>query len=1066
MGKVWFPKGSGRVRLFKAPRRTLFELHPGRQDYEIPSNLLLDEMSPEQQPDEEIAFTTSEDLIDALGPIGLQYVNQQEAKGKVDLSYVADPALLVVDRIEAIKEAEKAKEAAKIVRMSGNHRISLKEVLIQYLRHVDPIVQHQARSKNPNLPNKYLDDALLNLFSKGNNRCLHRRGWDVTDLMNWTWILTAETTERAATRLLAVAHLGFTKAGGGRSIPQFIFTFLLRRDPSAAALRSLLIYAWKLLEKSESLRKPLPPLEKLSGETPRGEGLTSTPMVKNPEDDPLGMKETVFIIIILRLLRSALKVFPAACESIVALINRYLDGLNFRKGASQRTTPTLEDTAQLTHAYNTLLKMVSLPAVIGPFQSAFHQQRAQFSLLRRMNQFQPSLIVDRKGYRAVVSMQLRHKKILKEREWAQMKAKSWPPWKEDKLGIDADIGVEHGISRAMEALRRSWEAGYAPDNWDAIASVLSGWDTDGSPTIQTRATLLPHERRTKDSQIWASRIRSTRTLDEAWSCFLTYKDQTSEDVWSSRVYHQMFEKIVQDAKRPATENANPNSTDHPDDQSPLPGDGLEVWAAPESPREAIYVRRPPPTIEEFAEMMAKDQIRPARKFLSTMLSNAPNLESGLRYLEASTMTNAQVSVLCDDKPPATPEAQAALESIPPYMFSAFIELLTRFSPRMPDTRQHEKYDLIQTGLVLDSMMAETECAQLGVLPIPPDSKQFVELPPSTRSIVINPLLRAIQLVLAQKPRDRRPWYHLLRALSAARVVTDVASRFVDQHYQDIKTWQIICRLLNEMLEIDLTLNLEGFNLLCVGLEKAIFASERLSRNQRYSEERSIHGGDMESSVDRALSSGLPLIKELFRDLVRSESMQQEIPVSLTEEISKMDKSVEKQGASEFDEFEDDIEAKSTTESKAFLPPGCLLPRLLEAPHPAYLHRFVRILGLSEDYSGLLDLVEWMSLYADEIKAVADENANGHRIMRRCLTAIHVFMERSWTMIDKREAEARGEDRSTKDDRHEMEDRAPAGIVKAIQDIVEGNKGWGGWPTTDEVEHYCAHGKFPYTPAFY
>lgn len=1049
--------------LLRIPRRTLFELHAGRQDHEIPSDLLLEEMSPARQPDGEITFTTSEDLIDALGPIGLKYVNQQAARGKVDLSYVADPMLLVTDRIEAIKEAAEAKEVAKNVRLSGNYQIRLKDVLIQYLRHVDPILQHQAGFKNPNLTNKYLDEALLGLLNKENSRCLHCRGWNVTDLMNWTWILTSETSERAATRLLAVAHLGFTKAGGGRSIPQFIFTFLLRRDPSAPALRSLLIYAWKLLEKSESLREPLPALDKLSGETPQGEGLTNTPMVKSPEDDPRGMKETVFMIISLRLLRSALKVFPAACESIVALISRYLDGLNFRKGASQKTTPTLEDTARLTYAYNTLLKMVSLPASIGPFQSAFHQQRAQFSLLRRMNQFQPPLVVDRKGYRAVVSMQLRHKKILKEREWAQMKARSWPPWKENKLGIDADIGVEHGISRAMEALRRSWEAGYAPDNWDSMASVLSGWDTDGSPTIQTRANLFPHERPTEDAQIWASRVRSTRTLDEAWSCFLSYKDQTSEDLGAFHVYHQMFEKIVHDAKRPPTENANHITTDHPDDQSPLPGDGLELLAAPESPREAIYVRRPPPTIEEFVEMMAKDQIRPTRKLLSTMLSNAPSLESGLRYLEESTMTGAQVNVLRDDKPPATPEAQAALESIPPYMFSAFIRLLTRFSPTMPDRRRLGKFTIVQTGLVLDSIMAETKCATLGVLPIPPDSNQFAELAPSTRSIVINPLLRAIQLVLAQKPRHRRAWYHLLRALSAARVVTDVASRFVDQDYQDIKTWQIICRLLNEMLEIDLTLDLEGFCLLCAGLEKAIFASERLSRKQRLSEGRSILGDDMEPRLDHALSSGLPLIKELFRDLVRSESMQQEIPVSLTEEVSEMDTSIEKQGASEPDDIEAEIEAKPTTESRAFLPPGCLLPRLLEAPHPACLHKFVRILGLRGDYPGLLDLVEWMSLYAEEIKAVADENANGHRMMRRCLTAIHVFMERSWTLLDKREAEARGEDRSTKDDRHEMEGRrAPAGIVKAIQDIVKANKGWGGWPTPDEVEQYCAKGKFPYT----
>ncbi len=1054
------------MRLFKIPRRTLFELHAGRQDHEIPSNLLLEEMSPAPQPDGEITYTTSEDLIDALGPIGLEYVNQQEARGKVDLSYVADPMLLVIDRDEAIKEATRAKEAAKIVRMSGNHRTNVKDILIQYLRHVDPILQHEARSENPNLTNKYLDDALLNLFNKGNGIILSRRGWDVTDLMNWTWILTSETSERAATRLLAVAHLGFTKAGGGRSIPQFIFTFLLRRDPNAAALRSLLIYAWKLLENSESVREPLPPPVKPLGETPRGEVLTNTPMVKSPEDDPLGMKETVFFIIALRLLRSALKVFPAACESIVALINRYLDGLNFHKGASQRTAPTSEDTAQLAYGYNTLLKMVSLPASIGPFQSMFHQQRAQFSLLRRMNQFEPPLIVDRRGYRAVISMQLRHRKILKEREWAQMKARSWPPWKEDKLGIDANIDVEHGISRAMEALRRSWEAGYAPDNWDAIASVLSGWDTDRSPTIQTRANLFPHRRRTEDAQIWASRVRSTRTLDEAWSCFLMYKDQTSEDVGTLHVYHQMFQKIVWNTKRPPSENTNPIFTDPTDNRSPLPGDGLEVWTAPESPREAIYVRRPPPTIEEFAEIMAQDQIRPARKLLSTMLSNAPSLESGLTYLGASTMTNAQIDVLRDDKPPATPEAQAALKSIPPYIFSAFIRLLTRFSPSMPHIGQHEKFTLVHTGLVLDSIMAETKRAQLGVLPIPPDSNQFVELTPSTRSIFINPLLRAIQLVLALKPRDRRPWYHLFRALSAARVVTDVASRFVDQHYQDMKTWQITCRLLNEMLEIDLKLDLEGFNLLCVALEKAIFASERVFRNHYYLEGKSVLGDDVESYVDHALSSGLPLIKELFRDLVRSESMQQEIPVSLLEEMSKIDKGIEKQGALESDDIAAEAEYKLTTESRAFLPPGCLLPRLLEAPQPAYLHRFVRILGLREDYPGLLDLVEWMSLYAAEIKAVADENANGHRMMRRCLTAIHVFMERSWTILDKREAEARGEDRSAGDRREMEERRAPAGIVKAIQDIVNGHKGWGGWPTDDEVEQYCANGRFPRTSGLY
>lgn len=1064
MGALWYLEGGGKTHLLKTPRRTLFELHAGRGVRELPSELLLEEMSPARRSDAHLRFTTSEDLIAALGPIGPEYMNAKETEGKVDLSYLQNPVLLALNRKEAIIEATKAKQEAKNAREKGMHPTNLKDLLIQYLRHVDPILQYQARSKNPNFASKELDDALLNLLNKDNTRFLNRRGWDITDLMNWTWVLTSKTTERAATRLLAVANQGFTKARGGRSIPQFVFTFLLRRrDPSAEALRSLLIYAWDLMDKSESLLGPLPPLEKLANEAIQDEGFTIIRIVKNPEDDPRGMKESVFMIMVIRLLRSARKVWPEACDNIAALINRYLDGLNFREGASQTSILTSEDIAQLSYMYNTLLKLVSLPASIGPFQSAFHQQRAQFSLLRRMNEFKPPLIVDKKGYRAVVSMQLRHKKTLKEREWAQMKAKSWPPWKEDKLGIDADIGVEDGISRAMEALRRSWEAGYAPDDWDAISSILSGWDTDGSPTIQTRAIRavhVPHERRTKDAQIWVARIRATRTLDEAWSCFLSFKDQESTAVGAFYVYHQMFEKIVQDAKRPSAGDANSSSRNPPEEQPPLPGDGLEVLAAPESPREAVYVRKSPPTIDEFVKMMAKDKIKPAGRLLSTMLRNAPTIESGLQHLEASSLPNKHVLVLSDDETPSTSGAQAALESIPPHIFSAFIRLLTRFAPTMPDKHQPDKFALIQTGLVLESMMEKTKSLQLDLLQSPSGSEQSLEVAPLPRPIVINPLLKAIQLVLARKPRYRPAWYNLLRALSAPRVVTDVFSRFVDQDYQDIKTWQMSCHLLNEMLEIDLTLDLEGFRILCCGLEKAIFASERLSRNPRTRRGNIDPRDDKRSYVDLVLSTGLPLLKEIFKDVVRSQSMQEDIPVSLTQEKSMIDASTEEQSVLEPDDIEPDIEDASMTESRAFLSPGCLLPKLLEVPHPACLHGFVRVLGIRRDYDGLLDLVEWMSLYADAINAVADEKANGHRMMRRCLTAIVVFMERSWIFLEKREAEAQGEDPSTVRDELEMKaEPAPAGMLKAVQEIVRANKSWGGWPRPNEVVDYCANGKF-------
>lgn len=1047
MGALWCHKGGEKSQLFKTPNRTLFELHAGRQDPQLPANLLLADEKPAPRSGPLGNFTTSEDLIAALGPVGLQYIDPQETKDKVDLSYIRNPMLLALDRKEAIKEARDAEKEAKIIREVATRQIALKDLLVQYLRHVDPILKYQARLENPNSASKELDDALLKVFSDENARWLSRRGWDVTDLMNWTWVLTSETTERAATRLLAVAHQGFTNFRGGRLIPQFVFTFLLRRrNPSAQALRSLLIYAWELMKGSESLLEQLPPFDKIASEVLQGESLKSARKIRSPQDHEFGMRENIFMIIIIRLLRSARKVWPAACASIVALTNQYLDGLNFREGVSQRTILTSEDTAQLSYMYNTLLKLVALPASLAPFQSTFHQQHAQFSLLRRMNEFQPPLIVDRRGYRAVVSMQLRHKKTLKEREWAQMKARSWPPWKEEKLGIDAKIGVDYGISRALEALRRSWEAGYSPDDWDAASSILAGWDTDGSPTIQTRAVHAvhsPHERRTKDAQIWVSRIRSTRTLDEAWSCFLSFKDQEPKPSGAFYVYHQMFEKIVYDAKRSPIENDSRNSTCFPDQQPSLPGDGLEVLVAPESPREAVYVRRPPPTIDEFVEMMAKDNIKPTNRLLSTMLTNAPTLERGLQYLEASTMPKTHILALSDEKLPRTPEAQAALESIPPYLFSAFIKLLTRFPPRRLNKTNSDQHDFVQ---------------------IPSDSAQHLQITTSPGSILTNPLVKAIQLVLVRKPRYRPAWYNLFRALSSPRVVADVVSTYIDQDFQDIKTWQITCHLLNEMFEIDLALDLDGFQLLCLGLEKAIFASERLARNPHTLRRNNDPGNDTGPYVDHILSKGLPLLKEIFKDVVRSTLMQEEIPASLMEEKSEIQASVEAQGVSDPDDVNKDIEEDTEdgfeTKARGFLPPGCLLPKMLEVPHPACLHGFVRVLGLRRDYDGLLDLIEWMSLYADDINTVIDEKNNGHIMMRRCLTAIRVFMERSWIILEKREAEAQGEDPSTIRDEQEMKaEPAPAAVVRAVQEIVRQNKKWGGWPESREVVQYCANGKF-------
>ena len=1037
----------------QSTRRTIFELQAGREDAQLPPDLALDEVSRATGNDGQ--FPTSARLIEALGPIGKEYARPKEAANKIDYTYV-DPMVVALDHYRGFEEAERAKERLEFAITEGRFKYSTKELLVQYLRHVDPLLEYQTRTRTPQNDTPQLDNALLRVFDEYAVKKLARSGYDITDFMDWAWILKAATAEEAAKRLTVLTHRGVQKKGFFRSVPHFVFLFLLRRpNTNARAVRLLLVYVWKWME------QPGKTINAMALQNPRAKKMANDVIpVRFVIDDPFLMREDMFMVMVIRLLRLARQVWPAACESIVALLCRYLDGINFHRNASLSVDQASNDDARLTFMYNTMLRLLSLPSSLHPFQSALFQQRAQFSLLRRMNQFDPPLLVDRKGYRAVVSMQLMHKKTLREREWARMKARSWPPWKEDKLGIDASIGVEHGISRAKEALRRAREAGYAADDWDAAASILSGWDTDGSPTIQTRAVPVTPQNRlletslnsrddNQSAPLWAARVRATRTLDEAWSCFLSYKDQAS--VLRPSVYYALYDKLVYDKKRKSS-----GSIGHPPNEQTLPGDGKEVLPAPESPKEATYVRIPPPTWDDFSQMMAKDGIRLSGRFLVSLLANAHSFQAGIRYLEASDLAPETMSALLNGDVTRDIGALTKVDSIPQNLLAAFIRLLSRFAPTLSDKQNYDRFASIDTGLRLpldeDKTQSSHVTAQSDGLPLQSQSEST-----SPQSRLFNPLSRAFQLLLAVKPKYRPAWYHLLRALASSGTTTEVVSRFADQDYQDIKTWRLICRLLDEMKELDLPVDLEGFLILCIALEKSIFAAEKLSRTELYHRHMR-HGKvdeDTRKSVDLVLSSALSLVKAIFKDTVVAEERQQNMPRSLMNEKSEIDNEIERTNAAA-ERLDEGTECDESRESNSFLPPACLLPKLLEVPGPAALHAFIRVLGLRQDYNGILDLIEWMSLFADDINALADEQRNGRTMMRRCLTAVRVFLERSWMQM-----------------RHSgfepwiaeyggivvEADPASVEIISAVHEIILENKHWGGWPSDEEVEEYCSKGKF-------
>lgn len=973
----------------------------------------------------------SEILIAALGPVGHHYETPKRYQNKLNLSY-HDP--MVVSKYGRTKSRPMSGEVQNVDESARNARNGLQSLLAQYIRFTDHCEERalygHVESKAPD----YQNNQLSQNFDSESLRLLSKQGYGLQDVVSWAWILKAQSAELAATRLWALTNC--PNLIQPRSIPMSLYLFLLRRqDWSAAGVKLMLSYAWLRMGGRDALSQTHNAAKAVVWPRERwGKPGTKEVALSQPRE---------VMIAFIRLLRHARKVFPEACISIAALLSKHLTS---RSRQTKHDISSGHERARLTFLYNTALSLLSHPSSVRPYQLITHQQRAQFNLIRTMSEFDPPLAIDREGYRAVTRVQLAHRKTMQEADWAAMKAKSWPPWKEDRHGLDVNKGPEYGQSRASEVISKMEEAGYAKDTWEDSARVLAGWDTDESPTIQTRAllskplmsrrvgvsggTLVINER----TSIWAARIRATRTVDEAWACFLAFENNRAPK--TQDVYYAMFEKLVFEQKRlkliskDGSQGADASFAG--DNEAVLPGDSPRVYEKPSS-QDAIYVPTSPLDLDAFFDLMLKHGIRPSGRFLAFLLKHARTFKSGIRYLRASALPPRVADALLSDK---TLDRQRVIQDIG-YMsdhnFAAFIHFLTRFAPRQSDEQ-------------LPSLSYRMSC--LG-------GKSAVH---SQR--IIDPLHQAFRLLLTRKPFYRPPWNSTLSAL--ARSGTSVAKhgnlddpsslshanwlpRDTDGFgnrkalnsnktgiAQDIRSWTMIRNVLRQMDEIGLELDFAGFQIVCVGLEKAIFAATTgVAVLSDVESGDSLHMGAME-----VLKNGHVFVKSLFKRLVFS-------------------------GHSA-------VDSAHAAESSQTVPATVeLLPRLLEVPAPSHLHAFIRVLGLREDFQGMQELIEWMSRFAPELQAVAEEAANGQRMLRRCLVAARVFLEQSWVTVGQRTRDDEGFPEREQTQRREQTERpngmqqqdsvsecCPTEILDCICDRVGQTEQWGGWPTDEEVEAYC------------
>ena len=813
---------------------------------------------------------------------------------------------------------------------------TLQSVLANYVRFCLPTYVDQGQNSHTCLK----ESSLAQAFDNKSLQFLAQRGYDAEDVVTWGWILAPEDSYTSALRLLAATNN--VKRTSKAPVPTFVFLFLLRRARiSISALKLLISHGWDRLENRVNPQWSSALI--FQSKKPWHLSQQATPQAPPPtyvEGRYPALSEQTIVIMVVRLLRQASQ-WPAAIPSIVDMLTSHVVKPHER-GDGNSITPPFQSISRLTFLFNRLLTLIA-KQVSSPFLSINYQERAQFNVIRKMAEFEPPLTVSREGYQAVVRVQLAHRKTLAERHWSYLKSKAWPPWREDKLGIDAGKSNEIGISRANRALRSLKESGYSAGIWEDAAGILSGWDTDQSPTIQKRTTFSPSfgtrflqsgstETTPYMSIVWEARIRATRTVNEAWACFLAYREEA--DLHAS-VYAAMLEKIVFEDKRKHSGESNTVAAHDTEFQGsrPVSGDMLEVEAPSTNPREMTYTRTAPPDFTDFVNAMLEKGIEPRGRLLSLMLRNAKTLGDGFRFLRASCYPSSCVSSLIG----AEKLDESALRDLPRSVFTAFVVLLTRFP------RSH----LTGTGY-RNTLATSTQ-------PYRPA------------------ISHAIELVTLIEPPYAAPWNALLSAVAENNIVLNKVSN--DVVSKQLDCWASLVSIVQRMEGAEVRIDFDTFHVLCEKLQKICRHARASGIKLGLEVDNGSEGSLSNTAFIILLKQGLAKLKRTFKNLVSLDLNEDKIRSASVPAAPATPKNTE------------------VTYSAS-----SVLPELLQIPSPAHVHVFMRAIGTMRDYDGILDLLRWMAYAAPELEVVSQELRNGSRLFRFALISARVYLERSWATV--------------------------------------------------------------------
>ncbi|GAM87501.1 hypothetical protein ANO11243_055260 [Dothideomycetidae sp. 11243] len=727
----------------------------------------------------------------------------------------------------------------------------------------------------------------------------------------------------------------------------------------------------------------------------------------------------MFLGLFSNLIFHARQTWPASRAAITQLFSEYLAQMY-----SEQSSSSLAGANAICSAFgfcaNAMLYFVAWPSTAEPFKNLADQETSQATILKFMATGCTPLELNNFGYRAIAMTQLMQSKTPEEEIWAKLKTLSWPPWKEDKTGMDASIGPEYGVSRAAQTLDQARAAGYGNHAWEQVARLHAGWDTDLTPTVQLRYLVRPFNPSQEEANIWSARIRSTRTLREAWAGFLAYQDSGSS--LHPPVYSTMLEKILRDITRQhsiggredtsdsALVRKDPNTAASEQHRDTLPGDSLEVSAPPPSAHLETYTRTEPPSVAQFLDLMLTNSVQFGDSTLGYLLSIVPDWESGKLLLSS----RPELSDIVNERHWLSARMSGA--KLSPKIAKALVAFLLRF----PSQGQ-----LSDTGLL--------------------DGIKVGEWTLHGRAVSL-----AVQL-LRSGATDTTLGKHLLLALAHSRGFTPVDTGLSKAHLEDLGLVLIpddiagggalhYKALIDRIVALDIALEVEDYRrqhhvpISPVELRawftvagNAGSAAQTLIRKLDAAQASDSTEDTLSPTADRTLRSLATLCLDKICTVIRPHFFS-------TLEVTDL------------------TSTPSTTQ-----PTHSLLPRLYLVPNHHVLHAFVRALAVANDYPGLLQLTRFMSVYWPELHARLIQDRKGVHIFQRALISLRAALLLGHEGFERRE---RQPDFYALLKRRGKDGAAPREVQEEIRGVVLGmardQEEWV-WPSVEMVVGYLEHG---------